>query len=85
MNQAAEQLNAWITGYQPILNRMTVANFKWYVLVLLFLHARIVQERITAKSFRPSADNQATGTDAGTDAEEEDEEEADQLAQEDLV
>ncbi|EJD33022.1 hypothetical protein AURDEDRAFT_45294, partial [Auricularia subglabra TFB-10046 SS5] len=47
-SQAAEQLNAWISGYQPILNRMMVPNFLLYVLVLLFLHARVV-EQCTAK------------------------------------
>ena len=64
---------------------MTVANFKWYVLVLLFLHARIVQGRITAKELRSSGTAGQSTTDNQQDPEEEDEEEADQLAQEDLL
>ncbi|EJD32635.1 hypothetical protein AURDEDRAFT_77557, partial [Auricularia subglabra TFB-10046 SS5] len=51
-SQAAEQLNAWIAGYQPILNRMTVANFMWYVLVLLFLHCRTVDSRARERDER---------------------------------
>jgi len=32
-----------------MLNRMTQTNFIWYLHVLLFLHAMVIQERITKK------------------------------------
>jgi hypothetical protein len=40
--QACEQLNAWIGGFQPILNRMTPNNFKWFLHSLLFIHKQRV-------------------------------------------
>jgi hypothetical protein len=29
--QACEQLNAWLGGFQSILNRMTAGNFDWFL------------------------------------------------------
>src|SRR6202050_584112 len=40
--QACEQLNAWIGGFQPVLNRMTPNNFNWFLHSLLFLHTQRV-------------------------------------------
>ncbi|EJD32917.1 hypothetical protein AURDEDRAFT_77376, partial [Auricularia subglabra TFB-10046 SS5] len=74
-SQAAEQLNAWISGYQPILNRMTVANFLWYVLVLLLLHARSVEYRAARRN------QQANMTDDEDGEEELDQPDADELEQ----
>ena len=36
--KACEQLNAWLAGFQSILNRMTGYNFNWTLHALLFLH-----------------------------------------------
>ncbi|KAF9493477.1 hypothetical protein BDN71DRAFT_1395002, partial [Pleurotus eryngii] len=36
--QACEQLNAWLGGFQTVLNWMTVSNFDFTMHVLLFLH-----------------------------------------------
>ena len=36
--QACEQLNAWLGGYESILNRMTAGNFDWFIHVMLFIH-----------------------------------------------
>lgn len=40
--QACEQLNAWLGGFQTILNKMTVDNFNWTLHTLLFLHTKKV-------------------------------------------
>ncbi|KAL0948122.1 hypothetical protein HGRIS_010739 [Hohenbuehelia grisea] len=40
--QACEQLNAWLGGFQYILNRMSIANFNWTLHALLFLHTQRV-------------------------------------------
>jgi hypothetical protein len=40
--QACEQLNAWIGGYQSVLNRMSPNNFNWFLHSLLFLHTEQV-------------------------------------------
>jgi len=45
-SQACEQLNAWLGGFQPILNRMTIDNFKWFLHVMLFVHTqRVIQKQ----------------------------------------
>ncbi|KAF8989003.1 hypothetical protein BDQ17DRAFT_1393356 [Cyathus striatus] len=42
--QACEQLNAWLGGFQGILNRMSVDNFNWTTHALLYIHTqRVVQ------------------------------------------
>jgi hypothetical protein len=52
--QACEQLNAWIGGFQPILNKMTPNNFNWLLHSLLFLHTERVikaqEEKAQAES-----------------------------------
>ena len=40
--QACEQLNAWIAGFQAILNRMNVYNLKWFLHAMLFIHTQQV-------------------------------------------
>ncbi|KAF8999973.1 hypothetical protein BDQ17DRAFT_1391396 [Cyathus striatus] len=40
--QACEQLNAWLGGFQSILNRMTVDNFNWTTHAMLFIHTQHV-------------------------------------------
>ena len=37
-------MNAWLGGFQPILNRMTPGNFNWFLHSLLFLHTERVIE-----------------------------------------
>jgi hypothetical protein len=39
-SQACEQLNAWLGGFQPILNRMTIHNFRWFLHGMLFIHTQ---------------------------------------------
>jgi hypothetical protein len=43
--QACEQLNAWLGGFQTMLNRMTVYNFKWFLHAMLFIHTQRVIKR----------------------------------------
>ncbi|KAF9495335.1 hypothetical protein BDN71DRAFT_1558791 [Pleurotus eryngii] len=43
--QACEQLNAWLGGFQTVLNQMTVSNFDFTMHVLLFLHTQHVIAR----------------------------------------
>ncbi|KAF8990839.1 hypothetical protein BDQ17DRAFT_1393067 [Cyathus striatus] len=38
--QACEQLNAWIGGFQTMLNRIILSNFNWTMHTLLFLHTQ---------------------------------------------
>ena len=47
--QACEQLNAWLGGFQSILNKMTVNNFNWTLHALLFLHTQKVINKQNAK------------------------------------
>ncbi|KIM86083.1 hypothetical protein PILCRDRAFT_65626, partial [Piloderma croceum F 1598] len=43
---AYEQLNAWLEKFQPILNRMTIDNFRWFLHVMLFIHTqRVIQKQ----------------------------------------
>ncbi len=42
VSQACEQLNAWIGGFQSMLNKMTTNNFDWCLHALLFLHTEKV-------------------------------------------
>ena len=40
-------MNAWIGGFQPVLNRMTPNNFNWFLHSLLFLHTqRVIKAQI---------------------------------------
>ncbi|KAF8986160.1 hypothetical protein BDQ17DRAFT_1259787, partial [Cyathus striatus] len=44
---ACEQINAWLGGFQSILNRMTVNNFNWTLHAMLFIHTqRVIQKQI---------------------------------------
>ncbi|KAF8993375.1 hypothetical protein BDQ17DRAFT_1252964, partial [Cyathus striatus] len=44
--QACEQLNAWLGGFQGILNRMSVDNFNWTTHALLYIHTqRVIQKQ----------------------------------------
>ena len=47
--QVCEQLNAWIGGYESILNRMTVYNFNWLLHSMLFVHT---QRKIETQEYK---------------------------------
>jgi hypothetical protein len=60
--QACEQLNAWLGGYEPILNRMTPGNFDWFLHVMLFIHTTHVialQKIKAAKAAKANPENAA--------------------------
>jgi len=50
--QACEQLNAWLGGFQSVLNKMTVNNFNWTMHALLFLHTQKIINQQNAKQAR---------------------------------
>ncbi|KIM87977.1 hypothetical protein PILCRDRAFT_63011 [Piloderma croceum F 1598] len=43
--QACEQLNAWLGGFETILKRMTVYNFKWFLHAMLYIHTQQVMNK----------------------------------------
>ena len=44
--QACEQLNAWLGGFQVVLDRMTGENFDWFLHTMLFLHSeRVIRKQ----------------------------------------
>ncbi|KAF9492910.1 hypothetical protein BDN71DRAFT_1591371 [Pleurotus eryngii] len=53
--QACEQLNAWLGGFQTVLNQMTVSNFDFTMHVLLFLHTQRVIARQQEKKNKKAA------------------------------
>ena len=57
-------MNAWLGGFQYILNKMTPGNFDWFLHSLLFLHA----ERVIQKQ-----NERAMGSQQNNDDEEEEE------------
>src|SRR6202050_3012813 len=74
--QACEQLNAWIGGFQPVLNRMTPNNFNWFLHSLLFIHTQRVikaqQDKVTKAQqdkAKKSEDNDDDDDDDDTDTE----------------
>ena len=40
--QACEQFNAWLGGFETILQRMTIGNFDWFLHSMLFYHTQMV-------------------------------------------
>ncbi|KAF8986413.1 hypothetical protein BDQ17DRAFT_1393674 [Cyathus striatus] len=71
--QACEQLNAWLGGYQSILNRVTVANFDWTIHALLFIHTqKVIQHQLNKASNNPEEEEEEQ---AGDEYDREEEEE----------
>ena len=68
--QACEQLNAWIGGFQPILNRMTIDNFRWFLHVMLFIHTqRVIQKQKDTEKVEENGDEE---DEAGIEVDEDD-------------
>ncbi|KIM74585.1 hypothetical protein PILCRDRAFT_79958, partial [Piloderma croceum F 1598] len=66
--QACEQLNAWIGGFQGIVNRMTIYNFKWFLHAMLFIHTqRVIRKQKKKDTMEDEEDEE------GIDIEEEEE------------
>ena len=68
--QACEQLNAWLGGFQTVLNRMIVDNFNWFLHSMLFIHTQRVVKRQKEKEKK-----RAEGKEEDDEEEEEEEEE----------
>ena len=64
-SQVCEQLNAWIGGFQPILNRMTPNNFNCLLHSLLFLYTQrvIKAQQDKVKKSEDDDDDDETDTD----------------------
>src|ERR1700691_4858872 len=71
--QACEQLNAWIGGFQPVLNRMTPNNFNWFLHSLLFIHTQrvIKAQQDKAKKSEDEDDDDDNGGGGGDDDDDE--------------
>ncbi|KAF8995322.1 hypothetical protein BDQ17DRAFT_1392272 [Cyathus striatus] len=66
--QACEQLNAWIGGFQTMLNRMTLSNFNWTMHTLLFLHTqRVIKKQQMREQVVEEDDNEEIGIDIERD------------------
>ncbi|KAF8987661.1 hypothetical protein BDQ17DRAFT_1393505 [Cyathus striatus] len=66
--QACEQLNAWIGGFQTMLNRMTLSNFNWTMHTLLFLHIqRVIKKQHMREQVVEEDDNEEIGIDIERD------------------
>ena len=55
--QACEQLNAWLGGFEPILRRLTIDNFNWFLHTMLVYHTQYVSARIIQKEAKRNARN----------------------------
>jgi hypothetical protein len=55
--QVCEQLNAWLGGFETILQRMTIGNFNWFLHSMLFYHTQIVIARQQSDNGNDSRDN----------------------------
>ncbi|KAJ8691018.1 hypothetical protein PTI98_010632 [Pleurotus ostreatus] len=72
--QACEQLNAWLGGFQTVLNKMSVSNFDFTIHALLFLHTQRViakQQKKKQRNVEESSDD--SDDEAGVDIERDDE------------
>ena len=69
--QACEQLNAWLGGFQVILNRMTAGNFDWFLHTMLYLHTeRVILKQVQKQRKRQRESRVETQDDSGSDEEE---------------
>ena len=58
-SQACEQLNIWLGWFQPILNRMTIDNFRLFLDVILFLHIRrVIQQQKDKEKVEENGDEE---------------------------
>jgi hypothetical protein len=69
--QACEQLNAWLGGYQTILNKMTANNFNWFLHTMLFLHTKHVLKKQLEKKAKDERKERETQEMSDEDTEDE--------------
>lgn len=66
--QACEQLNAWLGGFQYVLNRMTPTNFNWFLHTMLFLHTqKIIKQQQPTQNDDDDSDSDDDSEDLGID------------------
>ncbi|KAF9487308.1 hypothetical protein BDN71DRAFT_1514096 [Pleurotus eryngii] len=73
--QACEQLNAWIGGFQTVLNQMTISNFDFTMHVLLFIHTQQVIAKQEEKKRKQEAGIEVVESDEESEDEEDSESE----------
>ena len=55
-------MNAWLGGFQTILNRMTVDNFNWFLHSMLFIHTqRVIRKQKEKERRRAEEDDDEEG------------------------
>ena len=64
-------MNAWVGGFQSVLNQMTVDNFNWFLHCLLFLHTQRVIRKQKEKASTEGVDEDEELEDEGIDIEDE--------------
>jgi hypothetical protein len=68
--QACEQLNAWLGGFQVVLDKMTGENFDWFLHTMLFLHSERVirkQEEVMRKRARKQNEEDTDSDDSSSE------------------
>jgi hypothetical protein len=68
--QACEQLNAWLGGFQVVLDKMTGENFDWFLHTMLFLHSERVirkQEEVMRKRARKENEEDTDSDDSSSE------------------
>jgi hypothetical protein len=64
-------LNAWLGGFQSVLNKMTPGNFNWFLHSLLFLHTERVimaqKEKISKEQGDEEEEEEEVGIDIDRD------------------
>jgi hypothetical protein len=59
--QACEQLNAWLSGFEGILKRLTSGNFNWFLHTMLLYHTKqVIYKQMRKES---QEDNEDSGDD----------------------
>jgi hypothetical protein len=65
-------LNAWLGGFESIVNKMNGANFDWFLHTMLFIHTQRVIQKQREKEERENVEKEE-------EEEEEEEEEGDEV------
>ncbi|KAJ7774200.1 hypothetical protein DFH07DRAFT_865941 [Mycena maculata] len=50
VDENAEQLNSWISGYESQLRQMTDVNYDFYIHVLMMIYGEMVEKRVVLKN-----------------------------------
>ena len=74
--QACEQLNAWLGGFESMLQKMTQGNFDWFLHAMLFYHTqKVIERQQKSSSWKRSCDGDSDSDGDGDDSDDGSEEE----------